>query len=133
MWNEAFSKLGKFDLEDKNFDKQAYIKIRKKVEGMEGKSKSEAEGELDEEIGMQELEGALWKARNGKAAGDDGCVNEILKQGGEYMKLSLLTLFRRMWREERVTSEWARGPIDWEKAPARVTATFLSLEVQCPY
>jgi hypothetical protein len=26
VWNEAFSKLGKFDLEDKNFDKKEYIK-----------------------------------------------------------------------------------------------------------
>ncbi|KAI0628211.1 concanavalin A-like lectin/glucanase [Trametes polyzona] len=31
------------------------------------------------------------------------------------------------------TSEWARGPIDWETAPHRMTATFNSIEVECPY
>jgi hypothetical protein len=39
--------------------------------------------ELDKEIEMEELEKALHKIQNGKAAGDDGCINEILKQGGE--------------------------------------------------
>jgi hypothetical protein len=56
--------------------------------------------ELDKEIEMEELEKALHKIQNGKAAGDDGCINEILKQGGEYMKISLLTLFKKIWREE---------------------------------
>ena len=31
VWNEAFSKLGKFNLEDKNFDKKAYNRIRQEV------------------------------------------------------------------------------------------------------
>ncbi|KAL1942970.1 hypothetical protein VTO73DRAFT_4641 [Trametes versicolor] len=31
------------------------------------------------------------------------------------------------------TSEWARGPIDWASAPHRMTATFKSIEVECPY
>ena len=39
VWNEAFSKLGKFDLEDKNFDKEEYIKIREKVEQWESENK----------------------------------------------------------------------------------------------
>src|SRR2546423_15390212 len=60
---------------------------------------------------MEELEKALHKTQNGKAAGDDSCINEILKQGGEYMKISLLTLFKKIWREERVPIDWARGII----------------------
>ncbi|KAJ2972406.1 hypothetical protein NUW54_g12274 [Trametes sanguinea] len=31
------------------------------------------------------------------------------------------------------TSEWARGPINWEDAPRRMSATFDSIEVKCPY
>ncbi|TBU30083.1 glycoside hydrolase [Dichomitus squalens] len=31
------------------------------------------------------------------------------------------------------TSEWARGPIDWEKYPERMSAVFESIEVECPY
>ena len=60
---------------------------------------------------MEELERALKKAENGKAAGDDGCINEILKNGGEVMKDSLLILFQKMWEEERVPKDWGRGII----------------------
>ena len=60
---------------------------------------------------MEELEKALRKAERGKAAGDDGCVNEILKQGGEVMKESLLILFQKMWQGERIPRDWARGVI----------------------
>jgi len=31
------------------------------------------------------------------------------------------------------TSEWARGPINWDTAPARMTAVFKSVTVECPY
>ncbi|KAI8974592.1 concanavalin A-like lectin/glucanase [Trametes punicea] len=31
------------------------------------------------------------------------------------------------------TSEWARGPIDWDSAPRRMSAVFESIEVKCPY
>ncbi|KAI0742066.1 glycoside hydrolase [Daedaleopsis nitida] len=31
------------------------------------------------------------------------------------------------------TSEWARGPIDWSKAPKRMSAVFKSVKVECPY
>ena len=55
---------------------------------------------IDSEIEMEELEKALRKAGNGKAAGDDECINEILKLGGETMKISLLPLFRKVWRRE---------------------------------
>ena len=60
---------------------------------------------------MEEVEKALRKVENGKAAGDDGCINEILKAGEEDMKVSLLTLFRKMWKEEKIPIDWARGVI----------------------
>ncbi len=31
------------------------------------------------------------------------------------------------------TSEWARGPIEWSKAPSRMSAVFKSIRVECPY
>jgi hypothetical protein len=57
VWNEAFSKLGKFDLEDKNFDKKEYIKIKKKIEQWESENKQNlGVEELDKELKMEELE-----------------------------------------------------------------------------
>jgi len=45
VWNEAFSKLGKFDLEDKNFDKQAYISMKQQVEKWEREKGERERGE----------------------------------------------------------------------------------------
>ena len=66
---------------------------------------------MDKEIEMSEVEEALKKAKNGKSAGDDGCINGILKAGGNEMKKALLTLFSKMWKEEKIPREWARGVI----------------------
>ena len=60
---------------------------------------------------MKELEIAMKNLRRGKAAGDDGCINEILKKGGTEMKNSLLTLCREFWTLEQVPVDWARGVI----------------------
>ncbi|KAI0915250.1 hypothetical protein AcW1_007081 [Taiwanofungus camphoratus] len=31
------------------------------------------------------------------------------------------------------TAQWAKGPIDWSSAPKKMTATFKSVSVECPY
>jgi len=31
------------------------------------------------------------------------------------------------------TAEWAKGPIDWSTVPARITATFTKVVLECPY
>jgi len=98
VWNAAFSKLGKFDLNDKKFDRKKYEEVRKKLEQYERNVQSKVVEELDAEITEEEVERAIRKLRNGKAAGVDSCVNEILKNGGEGMKNSLLLLFQSMWR-----------------------------------
>ena len=76
VWNEAFCKLGKFDAEDKNFDKKAYVEIKQEVEKWESGRGEEMDSEGDGDIEMEELERALTKAAKGKAAGEDGCINE---------------------------------------------------------
>ena len=60
---------------------------------------------------MEEVEEALGKAKNGKAAGEDECIIEILKQGGRQMRDSLLVLFQKMWNQEKIPKAWARGII----------------------
>ena len=66
---------------------------------------------MDRDIEIEEVRRVLKKAKNNKAAGEDGCINEILKEAGEGMQQSLLTLFQKMWREERTPVDWERGII----------------------
>ena len=87
------------------------MKIKQEVEEWEREKRDKSDGELDKDLEMGEVETALRKVQNGKAAGGDGCINEILKQGGEVMKQSLLILFQKMWEGERIPVDWARGLI----------------------
>jgi len=111
VWIQAFSKLGKFDEDDKRFDREFYREVKEEVEKWEREREDRIEGELDRDVEMSEVEEALRKLENGKAAGVDECINEILKNGGEGLKDSLLLLFQKMWKEERVPKDWARGII----------------------
>ena len=52
VWNEAFSKLGEVDEDDRNFDRKEYFKIKEKVE-WEREMRERTEGELDGEIEMR--------------------------------------------------------------------------------
>ena len=80
------------------------------MEEWERENSERIEGELDKEIEMSEVERALTKAENGKAAGDDGCINEILKRE-ERNEKSLLVLIPENVEKERVPTDWARGII----------------------
>jgi len=97
-----------------NFNKIFLEKVREKIENWEkvGRLQDRDQNEeLDRKIEMKELELAISKLRRGKAAGEDGCINEILKNGGEALKISLLTLFQKFWETEQIPTDWARGII----------------------
>ena len=116
VWNEAFCKLGKFEANDKDFDIESWKEIVSSVVNWEekvNKNRKQADKveQLDREIDKEEIEKALSKMKNGKAAGDDECINEILKAGGEEMKESIWVLFQKMWKEEKIPIDWARGII----------------------
>ena len=49
----------------------------------------EVEGELDDEITLEEVEKAMTELRRGKAPGVDGVVNEVLMYGGDAMTRAL--------------------------------------------
>ena len=39
IWNEGFSKLGKFDVDDKNFDREECVRTSREVEQWERESR----------------------------------------------------------------------------------------------
>ena len=63
--------------------------------------------QMDEpEVTREEVEKAVGKLRNGKSAGDDRIVAELLKNGGEAMIDWLWELLQTVWRTRQVPSEW---------------------------
>ena len=112
--------MGKGFPEKSGFDDEWRDEVEQVVEGWErerGEVKEEMregseEGEggvrLDMELKEVEVERVVAVLRNGKAAGWDGVVGEILRNGGEWMTRSLWGLCRRVYEGERVPVEWMR-------------------------
>ena len=62
--------------------------------GKEGKPiPKELRKKLTEAISRKELENAVKKLKNGKAAGPDGIPNELIKAGGRYIRIEIQNLF----------------------------------------
>ena len=91
---DAFRKLGEDDQNDPDFDLEFAECVRKQVEQLEEEEMIEeeekvAEGELEQrgklgrEISQKEVNKAIDKLKNGKAAGQDAIIAEVLKWAGE--------------------------------------------------
>ena len=57
------------------------------------------------QLTREEVEQAVKKLQNGKAAGEDGIVAEMLKKGGEVMIDWLLEILQEVWRTKQLPSE----------------------------
>ena len=61
------------------------------------------------QVTREEVEQAVKKHQNDKAAGADEIVGELLKNGGEVMIDWLLEILQEVWRTKRVPSEWKKA------------------------
>ncbi|NRA93851.1 MAG: hypothetical protein HRU26_14450, partial [Psychroserpens sp.] len=66
---------------------------------------------LSKNIDFSEVTKVVKRLANGKAAGTDGIVNEVLKYGGETMYRVLWHICRRCFETETVPNEWMKGII----------------------
>ena len=62
-------------------------------------------------IDIDTVEEAVTLAKNNKAPGLDGITNELLKNGGHYIIISLFNLFRKCIELEQLPQEWNKGVI----------------------
>ena len=57
-------------------------------------------------IAREEVESAVMRLRNGKAAGEDRIQAELLKSGGSAVIDWLTELLQEVWRTRQVSQEW---------------------------
>ena len=62
------------------------------------------------EVTREEVNRAVWKLRNGEAAGPDGVEAELLKNGGEVAMDWLTEVVLQIWQSGKVPQEWNTGP-----------------------
>ena len=110
VWKEAYKKLGELNLEKEDFDNKFADEVDKEVEEMINKS-HEYKDELGVQITLAEVQKIVKRLKNGKAAGTDKIVNEILKFGGENMNKAIWQLCKLMFEKEKVPDEWLEGII----------------------
>ena len=63
------------------------------------------------ELSKQEIIDAIKTLRNNKAPGGDGLSAELFKADPETAAAILLPLFKQIWREEKIPSDWTKGII----------------------
>ena len=63
------------------------------------------------EPSKQEIIDAIKTLRNNKAPGGDGLSAELFKADPETAAAILLPLFKQIWREEKIPSDWTKGII----------------------
>lgn len=113
VWGEAFRRIFAVDKEEKTFREEWLEEIRQEV-GSEVKLSYQFDSlnvELNQPISEEEVLNVIANLRQGKAAGIDSLVNEILKFGGDGIGRATAKLCQFMFSCERVPKDWARGLI----------------------
>ena len=72
--------------------------VENEEEEIEQTNKERGSGELNEKIRLEEVRKIIGRLKNGKAAGVDGIVNEIIKHGGGTSTRSNVAADRHMFR-----------------------------------
>ena len=65
----------------------------------------------DFEFSLDEVKDAITKCKNNKSQGLDGITNELLKNGGDSVHLSLYAMFVKLREFECVPDDWNKGII----------------------
>lgn len=89
VWKDAFEKLGKEEEVKGLFDEKFKEAVTKEVEETEERCNQRGEGRLNRRIEFAEVEKMVKSMSNGKAAGVDKIVHEIIKYGGESVRSNM--------------------------------------------
>jgi hypothetical protein len=113
VWKESFRLLGVEDRKDDKFDVEFGESVVKEQEEIEAESyhSHNYNQELDTPIHPTEITGAIRRLKQGKAAGNDEVVAEVLKKGGDQVEYSMYLLCSKVWNEEKLPTDWTRGMI----------------------
>ena len=86
VWKQAYEKLGKKEIEEEIFDEDFRRRTEREVEDIaRNNCNQKPVVGLDDDISLSETRKVVEKLANGKAAGEDNIVNEVLKYGGKKM------------------------------------------------
>ena len=103
------------NLDDHDFDCEFAKEVEAEVKRISNQQQEEKEEEkaikrLNKEITQKEVDKAINQLKNGKAAGIDRIIGEVMKEGGEMLRAAVGQMCCEAWRE-RVPADWMQGVI----------------------
>ena len=123
VWEKAWAKLAKHDPENRNFSRSFHARVETRLEEcIEQEQKAPAHqpltaiqqsaaAALNQPISLSEVRASIRRLQNGKAAGCDGLVSEVLKNGGKKMFECLHAICCSAFDESKVPLDWLRGVV----------------------
>ncbi len=105
-WMDYFKSL--FNVKSTNIDSAFLEYVQNSLPILENMAEA---GPLDHEISSKELEKSIKKLKNGKSAGPDGIINEMVKFGGSVLHGTLKSLFNRILSEGQYPTAWKYSTI----------------------
>ena len=134
VWRDSFFQLGVENLDDQDFDHDFAKDVEAEVKRLEqGREETEDEYEeerkeseeerkirekekkrserLNEEITQKEVDKAINQLKNDRAAGTDRILGEVMKEGGDMLRLAVWKMCSEAWRIEKVPGDWMQGVI----------------------
>ena len=84
-------------------------KVEAEVRKLEVDNRKRGGGGLNGTIRYAEVRGVIMGLKNGKAAGVDEIVNEVLKYGGEQVKVIIWQLVQTCFETEKIPAQWMKG------------------------
>ena len=94
-----------------NVDSKLDFETNNLVNQWEREAINDENHELDMDFSMKELDDAISKLKNNKAAGYDEIVNEFITNGGSPLKYTLIKLFNNVFNSGYFPQAWAVGEI----------------------
>ena len=92
--------------------KQHFEKVLKEQNEVEANVLEDLEDHSESDMSQltrEEVEQAVNKLQNGKAAGEDEIVAEMLKNGRDVMIDWLVEILQEVWRTKQLPSEWKKS------------------------
>ena len=113
VWKEAFRVLGIENENDNKFDVEFGKQVTREQEEIHQRSYDQRNFNecLDSQITDKEVGMAIGSLKQGKSAGNDQVVAEILVKGGGRVISAVRMMCEKAWEEEKLPTEWTRGII----------------------
>ncbi len=106
-------------LKTKDFDDQFYQEIMREYSEITLANETPGNEIYNEDISLDELEGAIFKLKKDTAPGPDSIFSTLIINAGHSLIETLLNIINKSWKEGNVPSKWKQANVKFLKKPGK--------------